>query len=400
MTCNRCNKQPCDCNSDPCGKKCQPARYSCGFDIQVDPFDPTTWLFTNCGATRRVKIPKIAETDTTLKTDYSNATLNYHSEQHVDTITGEQIGSLINLNELRDVDADNPENCSFLTWNPGCSECGNGCEPLEARWRPYTIPDAGNDDIAAVDSNGYYHVLGKNDCGCIVEKKVPIVPSGMASFNYVRDSHPDDPDFPWYYGCYNDTIHLHLAENAPRYFNKYALKVTVNYGIQCIVSSNCPNVNFRSIVAPVVNGDSVETAMENAGSILQGFSIFTGSAQSADQNRQIPWGSASLRGQFTFLVPKGKEAYLHHEFRLRSAESFPGYFGKNGAGGTGDWYSWNGQVVPTSEATINHILHPASRLNSLQVIIEPTVGSFSYEPAADPVRDQLDSPDDVIQNVN
>ena len=271
-----------------------------------------------------------------------------------------------------------------------CSECGHGCEPLEAKWRAYKIPNAGNSDIAAVDSQGYYHVLGKNDCGCIVEKKVPIVPSGMASFNYVRDSVPDDPDFPWYYGCYNDTIHLHLADNAPQYFNKYALKVTVNYGVQVIISSNCSNVNFRSLVAPVVNGESETTAVTNAASILQGFAIYTMGTTARD----IPWGSASLRGSFTFLVPKGKEAYLHHEFRLRSAVSsetpWPGYYS----------CPKNGQRVPDSEATINSVLYPASRLNALQVIVEPTVGAADYDPVADTIRSQLDAPNDVIPNVN
>lgn len=389
MTCNRCLKQQCDCNSDPCGKKCQPARYSCDFDIQVDPFDPTTWLVTNCGAMRRVKVPKSAETDTTLKTDYSAGTLNYHSERHEDVLTGDQLGNIINLTSLRDVDATDLENCSFLTWNPGCSECGHGCAPLEAKWRPYHIPDAGDDDIAAVDEQGYYHVLGKNDCGCVVEKKVPIVPSGMASFSYVRDSVPDDPDFPWYYGCYNDTINLHLEDNAPTYFGKYKLKVTVNYGIQVIISSHCPNVNFRSLVAPVVNGDSEYDAVHDASSILQGFAIYTAGTTARD----IPWGSASLRGSFTFLVPKGKEAYLHHEFRLRSSTSetaWPGYYS----------CPKNGQKVPDSEAGVNKVLYPASRLNALQVIVEPTVGEASYDPAADPIRNQLDNPTDVIPNVN
>lgn len=375
MTCNRCFKQQCDCNSDPCGKKCQPARYSCDFDIQVDPFDPTTWLVTNCGAMRRVKVPKSAETDTTLKTDYSAGTLNYHSERHEDILTGEQLGNIINLESLRDVDAPDPENCSILTWNPGCSECGHGCAPLEAKWRPYKIPDAGDDDIAAVDENGYYHVLGKNDCGCLVEKKVPVVPSGMASFSYVRDSVPDDPDFPWYYGCYNDTINLHLADNAPRYFGKYALKVTINYGIQAIVSEHCPNYNFRSIIVPVVNGEEINITKE--ASILQGTAAFTASG---DSSRRIPWGSQSLRGSITFLVPKGKEAYLHHEYRVRTSASFPNYY--NGA--------WDGNIVPEAETALNSILHPASRLNALQVIVEPTVGSVNYNPAADAIRNQLD----------
>lgn len=385
MTCNNCFKQQCDCNSDPCGKKCRPARYSCGFDIQIDPFDPSTWIVTTGGATRRIKVPKANETDTTLKTDYSAATLNYHSEQHVDTITGEQLGSIIKLKELRDVDTPDPDNCSILTWNPGCSECGNGCEPLEAKWRAYKIPNAGNNDIAAVDAQGYYHVLGKNDCGCIVEKKVPIVPSGMTSLNYVRDSVPDDPDFPWYYGNYNDTINLHLADNAPQYFNKYALKVTVNYGIQAIKSDVMPeNYHWTSRLCPVVEGESTLTKMVNSASILDGFGI------ASAQTIQIPWGTMSMRGSFVFIVPKGKEAHLYHEFRIRTNSSFPNY-------STG---SWDGQKVPDSEATLNHAKHPASRLNALQVIIEPTVGSTDYTPVADAVRSQLDSPVDVYQDVN
>lgn len=110
--------------------------------------------------------------------------------------------------------------------------------------------------------------------------------------------------------------------------------------------------------------------------------------------RDIPWGSASLRGSFTFLVPKGKEAYLHHEFRLRSAVSsetpWPGYYS----------CPKNGQRVPDSEATINSVLYPASRLNALQVIVEPTVGATDYDPVADTIRSQLDAPNDVIPNVN
>lgn len=395
MSCNRCRKQPCDC--DPCGKKCKPAKYGCGFDIQIDPFDPSTWIVTTGGATRRLKVPKAGETDTLLKTDYSGATLNYKSERHTDIITGKQLGSIINLNELRNVDAPDPENCSFLTWNPGCSECGHGCTPLEAKWRPYTIPDAGDDDIAAVDDNGYYHVLGKNDCGCVVEKKVPIVPSGMTSLNYERDSEPDDPDFPWYYGCYNDTINLHLAENAPQYFGKYDLKVTVNYGVQAIKSDRFTfNYNWRSLVVPQIEGDILRTT--TTASILQNWAA-VGSFTTSGHH--FPWGTSSLRGSFTFIVPKGKEASLHHEYRIRVAPSDMQY-GKPVAA----WpeylknSDYDGRIVPNNEATLNSAKWPASRLNALQVIIEPTVGTNNYDPAKDTIRNQLDAPEDSYNQSN
>ena len=119
------------------------------------------------GENGRIKIPNINETDTKLSTNYSDATLNYHAEKHKDTITGEQLGSIINLKDLRDVDAENPDACSILVFNPGCGECP--CSPDEMMWKKYHIPDA-TEEATATD--GYYKVLTKSDCGCIVEKKV------------------------------------------------------------------------------------------------------------------------------------------------------------------------------------------------------------------------------------
>lgn len=367
--CNKCN--PCgDCCSAPCPKPCLAS-------IEVDPYDPQTWWVDG----QKVRVPKMAETCTSLSTDVSSATLNYSGECSMNKITGHQLGQLINLNDLRDVEAPHPDSCSILTWNPHCDYCAEGCTKVGASWEAYHIPDAG-DCVMEPDDAGYYHLLKKTDCGCIVECKMPVMPAGMTSLNYIRDSVPDDPDFPWYYGCYNDAINLHLADNAPEYFGKYALKVTVNYGIQAIKSDHVDNFNFRSLVCPVVDGESVRVS--KVASILQGTCI--ASTGTVD----IPWASVSLRGSFTFIVPKNKEAYLHHEFRVRTNASFPNYY-------TG---SWDGKIVPDAEATINNTLHPASRLNALQVIIEPTQGSTDYDPVVDPDRAQLDPPVDVYPPLN
>ena len=226
------------------------------------------------------------------------------------------------------------------------------------------------------DEDGYYKVLKKNDCGCIEECRMPVMPAGMVALNYPRDSVPDDPDFPWYYGCYNDKINLHLQDNAPRYFGKYDLKVTVNYGVQAIKSDRFNfNYNWRSLVVPVIDGEPINTEKEAV--ILQNWGM-------ASIPTDIPWGTSSLRASFSFLVPKGKEAYLHHEMRIRTMASFPNYY-------TG---SWDGQKVPDAEATLNNVLHPATRLHALQVIIEPTQGTTDYEPVADEIRSQLDDPVD------
>ena len=375
--CNKCST----CGPDPCGcDQCRPAKYGCDFNILANPYDASVWNVTINGATKRVKIPKINETDTKLSTNYTSSSLIYNAEKHTDIITGEQLGQLIKLEDLRDTEASAADSCDLMVFNPYCSECGDGCKPKNARWRNYHIPDAGDCEMEP-DDDGYYKVLKKNDCGCIVECRMPVSASGTTAINYVRDSVPDDPDFPWYYGCYNDRINLHLAENAARYFGKYALKITVNYGIQCILSQVCPNHNFRSIIVPVVDGEAIDITKE--ASILQGFCGWK-----ADGDRSIPWGSQSLRGSITFIVPKGKEAYLHHEYRIRTGSSFPNYY--RGA--------WDGQRVPDEEAQLNTVLHPASRLNALQVIIEPTMGASNYTPVVDPERDQLDPVHDEYPN--
>lgn len=366
---NCCN----DCNRPTCGGCCEPARYGCMFGIQANPYDASYWNVTINGMTHKVKIPSINETDTALSTDYSSATLNYRSEKHTDQITGRQLGQLINLDDLRDVDAELPDACSMLVFNPGCNTCGNGCEKIGAMWRPYHIPDAG-DCVLEPDSEGYYHVLKKTNCGCPVECRLPIMPAGMTALDYTRDSVPDDPDFPWYYGIYNDTINLYLAQNAPAYFGKYALKVTVNYGIQVTHPTVAKDTNFRSLVVPVVEGTSINVSKQS--SILQGQS-------GVDEHH--PWGTVCMRSSFTFLVPKGKEAYLHHEFRLRALPNPAKYLTSQ----------YDGQKVPDDVAgRVDAGLWTMSRLNALQVIIEPTQGAANYSPVVDDERSQLDDPID------
>ena len=246
-------------------------------------------------------------------------------------------------------------------------------------WRNYHIPDAGDCEVEP-DADGYYHVLVKDDCGCIKECRIPVVPNGSAIINFVRDSVPDDTDFPWYYGIYNDKINLHLAQNAPQWFGKYDLEVTVNYGIQIIKSHLCPNVNFRSLMVPVI--EDTEVNVERMASILQDASA------TRDNNNEImiPWGSISLRGSITFIVPKGKEAYLHHEFRLRDKTSHSSYMRNT---------TYDGKRVPDNVVeVVDNIPYNASRLNALQVVVKPARGITRMNPVVDPERQQLDDPVD------
>lgn len=350
----------------------------------ANPFDPSIWNVTINGATTRVKIPKINETDTKLSTNYTSASLIYNAEKHTDIITGAQLGSLINLEDLRDTETSNADSCDLLVYNPHCSDCGDGCAPKDARWTNYHIPDAGDCEIP-LDDDGYYHVLVKDDCGCIKECRLPAMPNGSVQISYIRDSVPDDPDFPWYYGIYNDTINLHLRENAPIYFGKYDLEITVNYGIQVVHSTASPNTNFRSLLVPVAEGTEVDPTM--FASILQNQSTVSASTP------YIPWGTVCMRGSLVFYVPKGKEAYLHHEFRLRTKDSVvpSGGYATN---------PLDGQKVPDDVAgRIDRMLYTASRLNALQIVVKPARGTSNTDPVVDPDRTQLDPAVDVYRSL-
>lgn len=371
--CNSCGKDPCSC------VECRPARYGCDFSIDANPFDESIWNVTICGATTKVKIPKLYETDTKLSTSYSNKSLIYNAEKHTDIITGDQLGGLINLEDLRDTDVANADSCDLLVFNPYCSDCGDGCKPKNAMWTHYHIPDAGECEIE-VDDDGYYRVLIKDDCGCIKECRLPVMPEGSTTINYVRDSVPDDPDFPWYYGAYNDTINLYLTQNASQWFGKYDLEITVNYGIQVVHSDASPNVNFRSLLVPVIEDTSINVSM---------FSSTLQDQSTLSSNPQIPWGTVCLRGSFQFIAPKGKDVYLHHEFRLRTVASFPNYATN----------ALDGQKVPDSEMGIDQMLYIASRLNALQVIVKPTRGTANLAPVVDPERSQLDPAVDEYPNI-
>lgn len=375
--CNSCHNDPCSCN------RCEPARYSCGFDIQVDPFDSSTWLINNCGKIERIKVPK-NETCTNLSVDFSTATLIYNGECGQNIITGKQIGEIINLDDLRDVEVPSADSCDLLVFDPGCTNCGDGCKPKPAMWRNYHIPDAGDCEIE-LDADGYYHVLIKDDCGCIRECRLPMIPEHSSVVDYIRDSIPDDPDYPWYYGNYNDTINLHLAENFPEWFGKFDLEVTVNYGVQTVRPTAGKNVNFRSLIIPVVQGTDPNAEM--MGSILQD------DCSTRDNNDEImiPWGTKSFRGTITFIVPKGKEAYLRHEFRLRTKETQSHY-----------WLvpEYDGKKVPDDIAgSVNRMPHNASRLHALQAVVRPTRGSSNFDPVRDAIRQQLDAPVDIYPNI-
>lgn len=164
MNANCCNK----CHRYDCDGRCPAARWDCFFDIHADPYDASKWVVMWNGMPHRVNVPTIKEKDTFLSTDYTNATLNYKAEYHTDKVTGAQLGVLINVDDLRDVDIDDGlnGNCYELLYRKWAS-CGDGCRSLADHWVNFNI----NSDGAKQEAIRY--VRGANVYGCPIYLEVP-----------------------------------------------------------------------------------------------------------------------------------------------------------------------------------------------------------------------------------
>ena len=97
-----------------------------------------------------------------------------------------------------------------------------------------------------------------------------------------------------------------------------------------------------------------------------------------------------MRGSLVFYVPKGREASLHHEFRLRTKQSKAQYATN----------PLDGQKVPDEIAgQVDQMLYTASRLNALQIVVRPARGTSNTNPVVDAERSQLDPAVDAYPNI-
>lgn len=153
-----------DCN--PCNRR--PACSDICVSLAADPFRDDIWNFSFGGELFPLKVPEVKNIDTTLSVNTSNGTLNYTSEYHTDTITGDQLGKTLKLGDLADVnpDYDTESMCFELIYHK-YGECGEGCQSLENAWSTFSIANEG-----ALQNNIRF-VRGVNRYGCPEYLNVP-----------------------------------------------------------------------------------------------------------------------------------------------------------------------------------------------------------------------------------
>lgn len=146
----------CECNNkcnDPCGCA-EPV-----FSIEAMPNDPTIYRFNVNGKSVWYDFEpavKAGETCTTVNIDAVNRTLNYHGECSEQTLSAKEIGSILHLGDLGDVNEGSITDNGILNYRK-TGDCGEGCEGETDGWvssNPIEIGAESLDYILGSDADG------------------------------------------------------------------------------------------------------------------------------------------------------------------------------------------------------------------------------------------------------
>lgn len=128
--CNECvecrePKKPCGCG--------EPQRV---LSIEVDPTNPARLAFNLDGKTvwyDFTSLVKFAETKTSIAMDEADRVMRYNGESGESTISAKELGSILHIADIGDVDGDGVDEGSFLIYKKDAN-CADGCEGINNRW--------------------------------------------------------------------------------------------------------------------------------------------------------------------------------------------------------------------------------------------------------------------------
>lgn len=130
------------------------------FSIVPVEEDPTTYRFNVNGKSVWVDFEpavRAGETCTTLSVDAVNRTLNYHGECSDQTISAKELGSVLHLGDLGDVDEGSIKDNGILNYRRS-ADCGEGCESEAgdgwASSNPIEVAGTSLDYILGSDADG------------------------------------------------------------------------------------------------------------------------------------------------------------------------------------------------------------------------------------------------------
>ena len=174
-------KGDCGCQKSCCKKSCC-ERPKPVIDVQALPDDPLTlsFNFDGLGTTYDYRqMIKAGETDTSLSANAIDRVLKYMAERHTDTISAKELGAILHLTDIGDIDVSDVENNSMLIYKKE-SDCTHGCDGATNKWVAHNAlehivdsvqylmgydADGAPKSLSSPSSPSQYYQLGWNGSG-------------------------------------------------------------------------------------------------------------------------------------------------------------------------------------------------------------------------------------------
>lgn len=355
MTCSTCDPCENNCGQNCCNNACLRwgfdgcfLRGRCADGTELTPLDLCAWLKVHETCTELLLVPQT--TDDVENSGYMLYRNECGEEYKFWVCDFLGLGSIQCLKDVFNYGEAQP--CDLFVFDPDCD--GDETNPKHGKWVPYHIPDAG-DCLLEPDDNGYFKVLKKNDCGCIEECNLF---ASSKTWEYsLRDSWPDDPDWPFTAGSFEEVIDLKLDEKISM-FGATDLEVTIQYGygIQHMGAVSSPMLlseyhNFQSVCVPVEDATPTNTPVAYGTVPLSTLDKYS-KAITVQGSNLCPWGTWEWQVSRTVIVPKGKKLFLVHQVKE---------------------LDYNNNQIPLGATSSNPGVD-CSRLHALHVFVRATKG--------------------------
>ncbi len=208
MTClNDCNPCKKDCCKEPCGCP-EPV-----FSVEAMPDDPTILRFNVNGKSVWYdfsSVVKAAETATAITTDTVNRTLDHHGEKSDQSISAKELGYILHLADIGDVNGDTIKDNGILNYRKD-EDCSEGCEGINNGWVSSSPLDIGAGALS--------YLLGSDADGKLTSL---MPPSNTSKFYYLTWAAQNKAMWKT-----PDTIATLTDDYAPLYIDKNTREIVI-----------------------------------------------------------------------------------------------------------------------------------------------------------------------------
>lgn len=129
----------CNCNTHCREGHCPEPKCSCAvpvIHVEEMPEDIAVLRFNFDGVSTWYDYSNMIykkQTDTSISIDSLKRTLKYMAERHIDTISAKELGSILHIADIGDVDITGATDNSIFVYQKN-SDCGQGCAGIDNSW--------------------------------------------------------------------------------------------------------------------------------------------------------------------------------------------------------------------------------------------------------------------------